>query len=72
MSFIPLDLQRRFEQRWAAKYASPIAPAAAKCIVLKDTIGRLPRPAKAKEKPAELSQQACSVLEPAGLLAVTG
>jgi hypothetical protein len=71
MSGIPLDLQRRFERQWAAKYASPVAPAAPKCIVLKDTVNSLPRPAKAKEKPAELSQQACSVLEPAGLLART-
>jgi hypothetical protein len=69
MHDIPLHLQRRFEQRWAAKYVSPGAPAAPKCIVWKDTINSLPRPAKAIEKPAELSQQACSVLEPAGLLA---
>ena len=69
MSDIPLDLQRRFERQWAAKYASPVAPAAPKSIGLKCTVNRLPRPAKAREKPAELSQQACSVLEPAGLLA---
>ena len=71
MSVIPLDLQKRFERQWAAKYASPVAPAAPKCIVWKDTINSLPRPAKAIEKPAELSQQAFSVLEPAGLLART-
>jgi hypothetical protein len=51
MPDIPLHLQRRFEQRWAAKYVSPGAPAAPKCIVLKDTVNRLPRPAKAREKP---------------------
>jgi hypothetical protein len=26
MSSIPLDLQRRFEQRWAARFAPPLAP----------------------------------------------
>jgi hypothetical protein len=71
MRDIPLHLHRWFEQRWGAKYISPGAAAAPKCIVLKDTVNSLPRPAKAKEKPAELSQQACSVLEPAGLLART-
>jgi hypothetical protein len=55
MSGIPLDLQRMFERQWAAKYGSPLAAAAPKCIVLKDTVNSLPRPAKAKEKPAELS-----------------
>ena len=52
MSGIPLHLQRRFEQRWAAKYASPVASVAPKSIGLKDTVNRLPRPARAKEKPA--------------------
>src|SRR6202011_2174932 len=28
MSSIPLDLQRRFEQRWAARFFSPITSAA--------------------------------------------
>jgi len=28
MSFIPLDLQRRFEQRWAARFCRLAAPAA--------------------------------------------
>jgi hypothetical protein len=32
MSIIPLDLQRRFEQRWAAKLASPVPSAAPKSI----------------------------------------
>jgi len=52
MNDIPLHLQRRFEQRWAAKYASPVAPAAPKSIGLKGAVNRLPRPANAKEKPA--------------------
>jgi len=66
MSDIPLDLQRRFERHWAAKYASPVAPAAPKSIGLEGTVNGLPRPAKRKEKLAELSQRAKSVLEPAG------
>jgi hypothetical protein len=63
MSVIPLDLQRRFERQWAAKYASPVAPSAPKSIGLKGTVKSLPHPAKGKEKPAELSQRAKSVLE---------
>jgi hypothetical protein len=66
MSYIPLDLQRRFERRWAAKLALPVASAAPKSIGLKGTVNSLPRPAKAKEKLAGLSQRAKSVLEPAG------
>ena len=52
MSYIPLDLQRRFERRWAARFVSPVASAAAKRIGMKVTANTLPRPAKAKEKPA--------------------
>ena len=37
MSEIPLHLQRRFEQRWAARFVSPIASAAPKSIGLKGT-----------------------------------
>jgi hypothetical protein len=58
MSAIPLHLQRKFEQRWAARFASPVAPAAPRSTDLKDTVNNLPRPAKAKEKPAELSKRA--------------
>jgi hypothetical protein len=58
MSAIPLHIQRRFEQKWAAKLASLAAPAAPKSIGLKGAFGSLPRPTKAKEKPAGLSQQA--------------
>jgi hypothetical protein len=66
MCSIPLDVERRFEQRWAARFVSPVASAAPKSIGLKGTANTLPRPAKAKEKPAGLSQRAKSVLEPAG------
>jgi hypothetical protein len=56
MSAIPLHLQRRFEQRWAARFASPVTSAAPKSIDLKVTVNTLPRPAKAKEKPAGSNQ----------------
>jgi hypothetical protein len=35
MSIIPLDLQRRFEQRWAARFGSLVIPAAPKNVGLK-------------------------------------
>jgi hypothetical protein len=56
MSRIPLHLQRKFEQRWAARF--PAASAALKSIGVKGTVNSLPRPAKAKEKPAALSPRA--------------
>jgi hypothetical protein len=49
MSVIPLHLQRRFEQRWAAKLASSGASARPKAVDLKRTVNSLPRPATAKE-----------------------
>jgi hypothetical protein len=57
MTAIPLYLQRRFEQRWAAKLASLVPSAASKGIGLKRAAKTLPRTAKAKE-PAVLKQQA--------------
>jgi hypothetical protein len=30
MSIIPLDLQRRYEERWAARFARPVPPVAPK------------------------------------------
>jgi hypothetical protein len=57
MSAIPLHLQRRFEQRWAARFVPPVASAAPKSIGLKGTDNSLPRPEKAQEKPAGLSQR---------------
>ena len=41
MSGIPLHIQRKFEQRWAAKLASPGASAAPKNIDLKGTVNSL-------------------------------
>jgi hypothetical protein len=58
MSGIPLDLQRKFEQRWAARFASPVASATPKNISLNGSVNSLPRPEEAKEKPAGLSQRA--------------
>jgi hypothetical protein len=50
MSDIPLHLQRRFEQRWAARFVPPAASTAPKSIDLKRPVHNLPRIAKAKEK----------------------
>jgi hypothetical protein len=62
MSEIPLDLQRRFERRWAARFVSPVASGAPKSIGSKGAVNSLPRTAKekekTKEKPAGLSQRA--------------
>jgi hypothetical protein len=55
---LPLHIQRRLEQRWAAKFVSPAASAAPKSIGLKVTVKSLPRAAKAREKPAGSSQRA--------------
>jgi hypothetical protein len=52
MSAIPLHLQRRFEQRWAARFVSPVTSAAPKNVSLKGSVNSLARPAEAKEKPA--------------------
>jgi hypothetical protein len=60
MSAIPLHLQRKFERRWAARFASPVASAAPKSTGLKGTANNLSRGAKAKEKPAELGKQSWS------------
>ena len=52
MSIIPLHLQRKFEQRWAARFDPRAVLATPKNIGLKDTTNRLPSPAK--EKPTGL------------------
>jgi len=58
MSIIPLDLQRRFEQRWSARFSRPPPPAAPKKHRLESQRQQFsPRPAKAKEKPAGLSRR---------------
>jgi hypothetical protein len=60
MSVIPLHLQRKFEQRWAARFASSVASAAPKSADLTGRVNNLPHPKKAKEKkkPAELIKRA--------------
>jgi hypothetical protein len=58
MRGIPLHLQRRFEERWAARFVPPAAPTAPKSSDLKRPVHNLPRIAKAIEKPARLSQRA--------------
>lgn len=60
MSDIPLHVQRRFEQRWAAKHAPAVEPAAPKSVGVKDPVSRLPHPAKARGKLAGLSRRAQS------------
>ena len=57
MSAIPLYLQRRFEQRWAAKLASLVPRGRSHKHPLERAAKTLPRTAKAKE-PAVLKQQA--------------
>ncbi len=71
MSAIPLHLQRKFEQRWAARFASPVALAVPKRSDLKGTDSSSPRPAKARETHAELSKRVWSVLGLAGSIART-
>jgi hypothetical protein len=58
MSSIPRHIERRFEQRWVARFFSPVASAAPKSTDLKGTVNSLPRPAIAKEKPAGAKRRA--------------
>jgi hypothetical protein len=44
MCTIPVDLERRFERRWAAKFASPVASTAPKSASLKATVTDPPSP----------------------------
>jgi hypothetical protein len=67
MSAIPLHIQRKFEQRWAARFASRVVPAARKSADLKGTVNDLPRRAKAEEKHAELSKRAGTGMQASGL-----
>ena len=56
MCDVPLDLQRRFEQRWAARFAPRVVSATPKSIVSSAPVKILAR--SAKEKPAWLRQRA--------------
>jgi hypothetical protein len=51
MCTIPVDLERRFERRWAAKFASPVASIAPKSVGLKGTVIDLPRPQEPMKNP---------------------
>jgi hypothetical protein len=42
MSIIPLHLQRRFEQRWAARFGSLVIPAVPKKVGLKGSPVNMP------------------------------
>jgi hypothetical protein len=44
MNVIPLHLRRKFERRWAARFASPVAPIARKNTDLNATIVKARRP----------------------------
>jgi hypothetical protein len=61
MSIIPLDLQRRHEQRWAARFARPVPPVASK-QELEGKISSLPPPTEGKKKTRRI--------EPTGLTPV--
>jgi hypothetical protein len=54
MSNIPLDLERRFEHRWAARFLRPVEPTAFQKQRLKGGIKSSPRPAKGKRKTPRL------------------
>ena len=51
MSAIPLHLQRKFEKRWAARFAASVASATRKITDPKGTVNDLPRRAKVREIP---------------------
>jgi hypothetical protein len=50
MSAIPLHLQRKFERRWAARFASPVASAAHKGTDFKGHGQQLAAPHESKRK----------------------
>ena len=58
MSIIPLDLQRRCERRWAARFSRPIPSAAPRNQRPVRESPQIAAPAKSKEKPAGLKRQA--------------
>jgi hypothetical protein len=59
MSIIPLHVQRRFEQRWAARFEFAGNPGCSKERRIERLAGQhAPRPEKAKEQPAGLSLKA--------------
>jgi hypothetical protein len=57
MSVIPLDLQRRFEQRWAARFTVPGAVIVPKNAALKSAL-RKGRRARQKKLPPPFAKMA--------------
>lgn len=58
MSDIPLHLQRRFEQRWAARFAPPGASAVPKSTGVKRAPSKAwPRPPRAKKNRRPIDQR---------------
>jgi hypothetical protein len=51
MCSIPLDLERRLERRWVAKFASPVASTTPKSVKLNGTVTDLPRPQEPMKNP---------------------
>jgi hypothetical protein len=58
MGIIPLHLQRRFEQRWAAQFGSLVILAMPKKVGLKGSPVNMRCARQTKEKRAELSMKA--------------
>lgn len=52
MCDIPLDLQRKLEQRWAARFARPVPPVAPNKQELEGQDQKFAAPAKSKEEKA--------------------
>jgi len=65
MSAIPLHIQRRFEQRSAARFVRPVASVSPKSAVLKRVLPTSSPCPQAKEKPAGATLATC--FDPGGL-----
>lgn len=63
MNIFPLDLQRRFERRWAAQFGSLVIAARTKERRIEGSPVNIARrrAAKAKEKPAEMGRSGSRV-----------
>jgi hypothetical protein len=72
MSSIPLDLERRCEQRWAARFSAARALREQHRLEGQQQHQRVTTPDKAKEKPAGVTGGLASAdLKPMPLVAVT-
>jgi hypothetical protein len=58
MSIIPLDFQRRCEQRWAARFSRSVEPVASRKQGPERESQQIVASGEAKEKPARLSRRA--------------